>query len=462
MLELDQEDVTLKNLEGKGAIEVAERWAESRKMVRTLELLSEYLTGREREFVDLVLRRVGGTTGAPDALGHNKSRIQAGGGIGYLRRYSDGDEDTDSSDAEDARGRTAHQLFADQAGDEGENPWRSFSQSINDQSIDFRHSPASPKRAVPLTTSSPIRTGTGTQDNGKRRRVSRPDIAPNMRTPPSKPGSPMQMSPPTYPSDSALSTNPANHHLQHPLADVNNLLGKRPIPHISSRSPTPSSSPTEMQQYHKRRRTDMQKPTMENQSPISDHSVPAGSDGSAVRSTRTASRARFTAPTHLVSQGVCPPLHPPPALPSGYSLSHSATEIPIPLSRHNWATMVSDVSTTTERFQIADKLARARPDLVVPSYPLKRIQQTSWSILRPDVREGRRDNLHPNFHTTMVVQSAAPGHSLPSEDVLEDDSGVDWERSRMLANRVLAQLEKGEPVSLPALACLNSQVPDAP
>ena len=231
MLELDQEDVTLRNLEGKGAIEVAERWAESRKMVRTLELLSEYLTGREREFVDLVLRRVGGTTGAPDALGHNKSRIQAGGGIGYLRRYSDGDEDTDSSDAEDARGRTAHQLFADQAGDEGEYPWRSLSQSINDQSIDFRHSPASPKRAVPLTpTSSSIRTGTGTRDNGKGRRVGRPDIAPNMRTPPSKPGSPMQISPPTSPSYSALSTNPANHHLQHPLVDVNNLLGKRPIP----------------------------------------------------------------------------------------------------------------------------------------------------------------------------------------------------------------------------------------
>jgi hypothetical protein len=36
-LEFDQEGVMLKNLEGEGVIEPAECWAESCKMVRTLE-----------------------------------------------------------------------------------------------------------------------------------------------------------------------------------------------------------------------------------------------------------------------------------------------------------------------------------------------------------------------------------------------------------------------------------------
>lgn len=48
-LEFDQEDVTLKNLEGPGALEAAKRWAESRRMVRTLETL------RLGAFVDAVL-----------------------------------------------------------------------------------------------------------------------------------------------------------------------------------------------------------------------------------------------------------------------------------------------------------------------------------------------------------------------------------------------------------------------
>ena len=86
-LEFDQEDVTLKNLEGEGAVEAAERWAESRKMLRTLEMLREYLTGRERIFVDMVLRKETGTAEVrAHALNENGSRIRAGGGVRYLRR----------------------------------------------------------------------------------------------------------------------------------------------------------------------------------------------------------------------------------------------------------------------------------------------------------------------------------------------------------------------------------------
>jgi hypothetical protein len=160
-------------------------------------------------------------------------------------------------------------------------------------------------------------------------------------------------------------------------------------------------------------------------------------------------------------------LLPTPALSSTNRLPLIADKKPTPPSSHSPFTairMASDVGTITERLHIADKLSRARPDLVVPSYAPKRTRQLSWS-LRSESREQHPDDLRSTSHATMVdttVQAAIPDHSLSSTDVFEDDSGMDWERSRVLADTVLAQIERGEPVSLPALTCLNSQLPDAP
>jgi hypothetical protein len=52
---------TLQNLKGVSTIEAAEQWAESRKMIMTLEMLRDYLVGWERMLVNLVLRREAGT-----------------------------------------------------------------------------------------------------------------------------------------------------------------------------------------------------------------------------------------------------------------------------------------------------------------------------------------------------------------------------------------------------------------
>lgn len=55
-MELDDvEDVMLANLEGNGAHEVAERWADSGQMKRKLENLVQYLDGKERSFVERIL-----------------------------------------------------------------------------------------------------------------------------------------------------------------------------------------------------------------------------------------------------------------------------------------------------------------------------------------------------------------------------------------------------------------------
>lgn len=55
-MELDDvEDVMLANLEGNGAHEVAERWADSGQITRKLENLVQYLEGKERSFVERIL-----------------------------------------------------------------------------------------------------------------------------------------------------------------------------------------------------------------------------------------------------------------------------------------------------------------------------------------------------------------------------------------------------------------------
>lgn len=55
----DSKDVALTNLEGNGALEVAERWADDGKMRRQLQTLLQYLDGPERESVERLLRGSG-------------------------------------------------------------------------------------------------------------------------------------------------------------------------------------------------------------------------------------------------------------------------------------------------------------------------------------------------------------------------------------------------------------------
>lgn len=432
-LEFDQEDVTLKNLEGAGAIEVAERWAESRKTVRTLEILREYLTGQERALVDIVIKRKAGTASIPNIL---NPQIQAHDGVRYLRRYGT-DEDTDSSEAEEARGRTAHQLFADQSGVEGVHIWPSSPQSSDDLSTDGRLLPASPKQNlqnIPSTpSSSPVRTTSNPRDNCKNQQSNPLHVLPQAELPTSKLGSPMQLSPWSYP---ALD---ASRQLGGPFVDVNNVLGKRVLSHTPPQPSTPAKNWIATSNRQKRRRVDTENPAVENQSPISDRSVGSSSgDSDAQVADRVA------------------PLLPPHALTFNYWRTQSPKKILTPLSGHIQATSLGiDSATITERLHIGDKLSRARPDLVAPSYAPKRIRQLSWSAKsKAEHRDDR--SISP---VTMGVRAAAPDHSIVSTDAFEDDT-IDWDRSRVLADTVLAQLGRGEPVALPALMCLNSQLSD--
>ncbi|KIM77746.1 hypothetical protein PILCRDRAFT_825184 [Piloderma croceum F 1598] len=457
-LEFDHEDVTLKNLEGEGAMDAAEQWAESRKMIKTLEVLREYLTGRERVLVDLVLRRQSGTVASPSDLNPKAFRTVKGLGVGYLKRYGDSDEDTDNSDAEDARGRTAHHLFADDSAAGNGVYWHSSSESINEPTTSARLLPEclahNIRSGLLSPISSPPRTGTSTQDKGKERQVDTPGAIEHEHKPALQFGS-------SYSADVVVNNASASNHPSTPFADVNNLLGKRSIPHTPPRSST--SSKGGMPKCRKRAKMDMDpgQSMVENQSPNSDHSILQSSGHNDVSSAKPSARVtgsddRFAAPSPQA--GVYSPLLLQLALPFKHQPSPPST----PHSGYNHFTsieMVSNPGIYTERFQIADRLSRARPDLVARSYAPKRTGQLSRSM-RSQVQEQYQNGLRSISYVTVAdtsVEATASDCDLTSTDAFGNDSSMDWDRSRELRNTVLAQLGRGELVSLPALACLNSQ-----
>ena len=143
----DGEDVAPANLEGNGALEVAERWADDGKMRRKLKTLLQYLDGPERESVERLLhgpayvnsQGEGETqdvwnevSAGPAAVEVEKPRVEERGFDGRATREQteqamarlragfekpsaraqpDSDEETESGD-EDAHMRTAHFFFA--------------------------------------------------------------------------------------------------------------------------------------------------------------------------------------------------------------------------------------------------------------------------------------------------------------------------------------------------------------
>ncbi|KAJ7243370.1 beta-lactamase-like protein, partial [Mycena haematopus] len=96
-------DTSILNLVGgDGAIGLAEKWAESGKLRKKIEIVRRWLGVRERRAVDRVLDpAVAKTTGQAS---------------GMPRVLDSEDEDSNHGEADDERGRTAHLLFAGLAG----------------------------------------------------------------------------------------------------------------------------------------------------------------------------------------------------------------------------------------------------------------------------------------------------------------------------------------------------------
>lgn len=105
---------------------------------------------------------------------------------------------------------------------------------------------------------------------------------------------------------------------------------------------------------------------------------------------------------------------------------------------------------------IGERLARARPDLVVPIYKSKR-----EALLAREARaqERVRAREREQHKIKMKAHLEATGTLLSFETVDDDnqDGGMDWDRSRMLAEAIKADIANGRRLVLPPLVCAETQ-----
>lgn len=477
-LDFDQEDVTLKNLEGSGALETAERWVENRKMIRMLETLRTYLTGRPRVFVDSVLNRYEkGNSGSATNLASVGVRVGSRNARQF-QRYGASDEDTDDSDAENERARTAHKLFADETDLEVHSGRYSSSQSLDDEVMlplpdgQGRKSSVSPDRGRPykLLTPvlSPVRPMMASRNEGKKRQIDHNRFVLSQRPYPLELNSPIQLSSPS-PHYPAVFTEPdtydqrasGSHHTPEPLVDLHNFLEKRPLLSTSPRRSTSNNSPQGSRKRRRLRKSSENTATKKTRDLPNSPAYGVSTNGPHERPLKV---APIVGPSLATVNRGYPRSHVPllspitltPRLPP-----HSRDSLPIhfiessPASSKTASTS-SSLSIQTERLRIADKLSRARPDLVIPSYTSKRARQLSW-CLKSETREQYLSGLRSISHSHSASSSkrSSAYDSLPMEDVSDDS--MDWNRSRLLKEMVTAQLKGGQQVALPLLACLDSQ-----
>lgn len=200
------EDVSLKNLEGEGALEVAERWAQSGKSRRKLEIMKEFLQGAERRLVERILDRKKGniiaacpspvTFSKPTNFTHSAprqipKRLASKPSIGRASMAEtaaamarvrfvppvftepDSDEDTEDEDAEMERAKTAHHLFAEMAGVSVDDcPWGTVVARSSSSSAEVLEESTAPNNPGADRESTPLRVDhiplTPSSENGSR------------------------------------------------------------------------------------------------------------------------------------------------------------------------------------------------------------------------------------------------------------------------------------------------------
>ncbi|RDB27782.1 DNA cross-link repair 1A protein [Hypsizygus marmoreus] len=112
-----------------------------------------------------------------------------------------------------------------------------------------------------------------------------------------------------------------------------------------------------------------------------------------------------------------------------------------------------------KRMRIAESLAQARPDLVVSSYEHKRAallaryapsdHQPQEELRQPDKLQGEAATTTTTVHADVTL--------LSFETVDDDDGGMDWNRSRELAEALKEDVRNGRRPMLPPLLSAESQ-----
>lgn len=106
-----------------------------------------------------------------------------------------------------------------------------------------------------------------------------------------------------------------------------------------------------------------------------------------------------------------------------------------------------------KRLRISGRLARARPDMVVPTYGktrarlLQRLAEVGGKELVPDTEE--KSGIPQERSSSLL--------SFYTVDDGDGDGGMDWQRTRKLAEAVREDVQNGRRVILPMLMCTDSQ-----
>ncbi|KAF8191441.1 beta-lactamase-like protein [Mycena galopus ATCC 62051] len=219
-------DTSLLNLVGgDSAVGLAEKWAESGKLRKKIEIVRRWLGVKERRAIDTVLER--DVTAAPGQA----SRV--------ARALDSEDEDSNYGEADDERGRTAHLLFAGLAGIDDEWGIRSSSSPTTPSSTGRAGKNNAWHGTFLTPVSSPVRLQlprtAPPNDKGKKRQIESPATS---QTPLAKRtrvalGSPFEAR--RYDKSAWLTiSSPAS-----PLRPVGNIVSAQPVASSSKLPPVP-------------------------------------------------------------------------------------------------------------------------------------------------------------------------------------------------------------------------------
>ncbi|KAF9461155.1 beta-lactamase-like protein [Collybia nuda] len=453
--EVDDEDVALKNLVGDGAVDLAERWADHGKLKKKLGVLQGYLAPAKNAVIDRVLGI--GTPSPPkststwDLKGKGKAPAW----------YVDSEDESDGERSDDERGKTAHQLFAELAGvaDQHHEWWiaSSLSQSIDSKS----HAPilnGVEKPSVPTKTSSPGAAFPGlhhlTPDSSPARVLSRKPSQGTKRR--------LEYSPRTRPDKRPLIGNVAlssSFHISVPLDHSGSSGQAQPAnPPITSISRPPyPHPPSPLLELNNRffLREVLTPPSTNEPSKFLKRQTTTDIPATDENSSHDGAQPREPIDTRPRNAPQKPQIRKPRSQPPSSPLRSPASR---KLQRGSQPLLINSPSkretkrVSSERLRIAERLAQARPDLVAPSYHMKRaalLAREAGHEAKTDPGGAGSKRDRPCLSVTQTL--------LSFETVDDDDGGMDWNRSRELADALRADIANGRRPMLPGLICTESQ-----
>ncbi|KAA1470649.1 hypothetical protein DENSPDRAFT_929009 [Dentipellis sp. KUC8613] len=508
-VEIDEDEVgdaALKNMIGEGALALAQAWVDSGAPRKKLEVMEKYLSGAELALVRRALH--GRSAGHLDAWdidvdeverkekeAARKKAASEGKGISMMQRALDrerikvcmrswkpprsqeSDQDTEDEDEEE-RARTAHALFAGLAGIRDPYP------GVPDESSDIEDEEAQALEpaahvvevSLPTPRTSPSRSRS--PQSGKKQRA-RPDgdedghrngHSPPLPTPPptNRPSAvgvrhlkrqASRSQPDVHPDEGRGNAPPhtSSSHLIpgssanviRPLTDVNNLPASQ-----SSRSQETAEARVDAPGHRsKRRRLDDSGRPSKVPAPAPARPPSQGSSHAAKSLRRTDTIRNAANDSAAGSSALCPP---PSAEPS---VSDLGTIDPEKERRR---------AQRERKRLLVEKLRQAAPERakaassIRNTRPVRKAQTERIPGATHEGTDRRRSNGVTKAVTATPALLSGRTKTLTSASSFEtvcasDDGEMDWERSRMLAEQIRADVANGRRPRIPRLECVQSQ-----